>query len=500
MIKIKKTLHFSGTAPFSYSWISSDPCLSFLNANGTSGASGSTSGNSVTTTLSFEDSACIATTDVSVRVVDKNGCIALIPVPVDDPCDRFVVNPIQLEIDLTAEGKQRFTYTANVSGGTPFYSYLWAFNGFSEAPESDPNNGTLILISDNDIPFNSTLNVLLVVTDASGCQKEVSHTHTICTPIANSVSYQVCQRAIRTVMSSRQITVMPCDRSVADWSTITFNCPTGVTAVVGSSTGNTAFINITFDMALITNPVNDITWTVFNTIGVESTVGMIHTELIYCTNTNLPIQSFNYTFPCGVTLPQSVVVDLDDPLFPYVTSDCDINWSSFTFVAQAGQTLVNPTTLTTPHGTVTLNINHEITYNYTTAGTGTEAIAWKVKDQCDIWSNTAYFFFVLDCIVPPVALNDTSCASCGVPVTIDVLLNDTGVANPNTLTITTGPTNGMAIVQSGKIKYTPNSNFAGTDTISYQVSGFDPNSQSNIATVTVNVICAGASHTTTTCN
>ena len=499
MIKIKKTLQFNGTPPYAYSWISSDPCLMFLNDQGNSAASGTTIGNSVTTTLSFQDSACIDTTDVSIRVVDKNGCIALIPVLISDPCENFLVNPIQLVIDLNSEGKQRFTYTANVSGGVPNYSYLWAFNGFSEAPESDPNNGVLILVSDNDIPFNASLDVTLIVTDAAGCQKEVRKNYTLCTPIANSVSYQACRREGLTIMSSRQIMVGACNNSVANWSTIEFICPIGVSAVVSSFTGNTAFINISFQTTLASN-INDITWTVFDTNGVESTVGMIHTELIYCTNTNLPVQSFNYTFPCSPTLPENVVVDLDDPIFPYVNSDCDIDWSSFTFVAQSGQTLVNPTNVTTPNGNATLNIDHELTYNYTTLGTGTETIAWKVKDMCGIWSNTAYFFFVLDCVVAPVAIDDTACASCGVPVLIDVLSNDTGDYNPNTLTITTGPTNGNAIVQSGKILYTPNILFSGVDTFEYQVSGFDPNSQSNLATVTITVICAGNSQTTVTCN
>jgi hypothetical protein len=292
---------------------------------------------------------------------------------------------------------------------------------------------------------------------------------------------------------------MPCAGSIADWSTIEFNTPSGVTCSVSNFSGNTAFVNIAVDTTTGANSFHEITWTVSSN-GIISTVGTIYVTIVLCPTGNLPVQSFNYVFPCNPILPVTSTVDLDNPLFPYVQSNCDIDWSSFTFVPQSGQTLVTPTSLTTPNASVVLNINHEIVYTYTTLGTGTQSIAWKVKDVCGIWSNTAYFFYVLDCIVPPVAVNDTACASCGVPFTIDVLANDTGTYNPTTLTITTAPTQGTAIVVSGKILYTPNTGYAGLDSLSYQVSGFDPNSQSNIATVAITVICAGDSQLAVTCN
>ncbi|MCD8455032.1 Ig-like domain-containing protein, partial [Tenacibaculum finnmarkense genomovar ulcerans] len=69
-----------------------------------------------------------------------------------------------------------------------------------------------------------------------------------------------------------------------------------------------------------------------------------------------------------------------------------------------------------------------------------------------------------------------------VPVTIDVLKNDTDVdGNTATLTSVTNGTNGTTSIVNGKIVYTPNANFQGEDTFTYT------NSEGNTATVKVTV-------------
>ncbi|MCD8455030.1 Ig-like domain-containing protein, partial [Tenacibaculum finnmarkense genomovar ulcerans] len=69
-----------------------------------------------------------------------------------------------------------------------------------------------------------------------------------------------------------------------------------------------------------------------------------------------------------------------------------------------------------------------------------------------------------------------------VPVTIDVLKNDTDVdGNTATLVSATNGTNGTTSIVNGKIVYTPNENFHGEDIFTYT------NSEGNIATVKVTV-------------
>lgn len=86
----------------------------------------------------------------------------------------------------------------------------------------------------------------------------------------------------------------------------------------------------------------------------------------------------------------------------------------------------------------------------------------------------------------PTAGNDSATTAPGVAVTIDVLAND---ADPDgdalTINIITPPSNGTAVVESGKVVYTPNPGFSGTDSFTYTVT--DGKGGAATATVTVTV-------------
>lgn len=87
---------------------------------------------------------------------------------------------------------------------------------------------------------------------------------------------------------------------------------------------------------------------------------------------------------------------------------------------------------------------------------------------------------------PPTAANDRINTAVGAAVLIDVLGNDAD-ANGDTLSISIDgpPQHGTAVVQNGKILYTPNSGFTGSDSFTYIVS--DGKGGTASATVTVNV-------------
>gem|GEM_PF-3421131 len=91
---------------------------------------------------------------------------------------------------------------------------------------------------------------------------------------------------------------------------------------------------------------------------------------------------------------------------------------------------------------------------------------------------------------PPVAANDVVTTDEDVPILIDVLANDTG-ASRNTLSITAvgAATHGSVAIESGKVRYTPNANFFGTDSFNYDISdGFGgvSSAQVNITVASVN--------------
>lgn len=88
-------------------------------------------------------------------------------------------------------------------------------------------------------------------------------------------------------------------------------------------------------------------------------------------------------------------------------------------------------------------------------------------------------------VAPPADLNVTQ--------QINVLANVIGGANPATVTIVTGPQNGIAVVDAvtGLITYTPAANFFGSDSFTFDVKNFQ-GASSNLATVSVSVLDLGA--------
>ncbi|HGF6561504.1 TPA: Ig-like domain-containing protein [Providencia alcalifaciens] len=138
-------------------------------------------------------------------------------------------------------------------------------------------------------------------------------------------------------------------------------------------------------------------------------------------------------------------------------------------------------------GTVTIGEDGKLIYTPNPGATGTDTITYTVKDKNGNVSNEATVTINID--APPVAVDDKATTKESVPVTIDVLVNDTDLdkdIDPSTLVIKTNGSKGTATIVDGKLVYTPNAGEVGTDTITYQV--FDKNGNvSNEATVTINI-------------
>ena len=91
----------------------------------------------------------------------------------------------------------------------------------------------------------------------------------------------------------------------------------------------------------------------------------------------------------------------------------------------------------------------------------------------------------------PVAANDGASTDLGVPVTINVLGNDsTPETGENFTVITANPPIGgtLAVLGNTSVRYTPNAGFTGLDTFTYRI--FDGTSFSNFATVCTSHLAA----------
>lgn len=92
---------------------------------------------------------------------------------------------------------------------------------------------------------------------------------------------------------------------------------------------------------------------------------------------------------------------------------------------------------------------------------------------------------------PPVAADDAETTDEDVPVTIDLLDNDTdadGTLVPSSVSVITAPTNGTVSIDpaTGAATYTPNPDFNGVDTFEYEVC--DDDGLCDVALVTVTII------------
>ncbi|MBL4941019.1 MAG: cadherin-like domain-containing protein [Colwellia sp.] len=87
----------------------------------------------------------------------------------------------------------------------------------------------------------------------------------------------------------------------------------------------------------------------------------------------------------------------------------------------------------------------------------------------------------------PIAVADTGLIQNNIPLTLNVLANDSDNDN-DTITIsqvTSQPANGSVEIVSNELVYTPNNNFAGTDSLTYQISDGELTAEADVA-LTIN--------------
>ena len=176
----------------------------------------------------------------------------------------------------------------------------------------------------------------------------------------------------------------------------------------------------------------------------------------------------------------SVVVDV-------LSNDSDVDGNldptsvSVTSGPSNGSTAVDPVT-------------GEITYAPEPDFAGTDSFTYEVCDTgspalCDTAIVTVTVDEVND---PPVAVDDGATTDEDAPVTVDVVGNDSdldGVVDPTTVVVVTGPPNGSISVSpvTGAVTYTPDPDFTGTDSFSYQVCDDGTPVLCDTATVTIDL-------------
>ena len=161
-----------------------------------------------------------------------------------------------------------------------------------------------------------------------------------------------------------------------------------------------------------------------------------------------------------------------------------------------GGTLSAPTITTmSKNGSATVSGNN-IIYTPSNRFTGKDTLIYQrslvTTDACTtVLSDTAIVYITIT-NQPPVAVNDAITTFSCTPVDIKVKTND---SDPEQTTLTpilvSNPANGTVVLNGEGYKYTPNTNFTGTDQFTYKVQdGSTDALQSNTATVVITVSVA----------
>lgn len=184
-----------------------------------------------------------------------------------------------------------------------------------------------------------------------------------------------------------------------------------------------------------------------------------------------------------------------------VSNDTDIDGT-----INAASVDLNPSTggrqtsINVEGGTIAVNASGVITYTPTANFNGTVTFQYTVEDNNGLVSNAATVTITVNAVDdPPVANADAVTTNEDVPVTLNILSNDTdsdGAIVPTTVDLDPGtagqqlslslPGGSITVNTSGVISYTPTPNFNGAVVFSYTVQDND-GLTSNAATVTITV-------------
>ena len=329
---------------------------------------------------------------------------------------------------------------------------------------SDPVNGTAAIVGGEivytpDPDFNGTETLTYTVTDPNGSTDTATVTITV-NPVNDA---PVAADDAAWVLEDTTTTLYPFDNDYdPDGDTI------AITGTPVSSAGGTVSVNpngtIDYTPPADFNGTDTISYTITDPDGLTDTATITVTV---APDGDLP-----------VAVDDVIETDEDTPItFDPLANDSDPDGDELSIVgtptSQAG-------------GTVTVNPDGTVDYTPPADFNGTDTISYTVTDP-DGNTDTATITVTVNPVNDaPVAADDADETEEDTSVTIDVLANDTDV-DGDTLTVTSvdDPANGVAEVVDGKIVYTPDAGFSGTETFTYTIT--DEDGLTDTATVTVAV-------------
>ncbi len=526
MIKINKKYKVEGTGPFTYQLSCTNSGVSFLPSSGT------TTGI-IDTVVTFDNSIYdIDAVDIKITAKGATGCVEMKDVSIYNPCTDFIVSN-----GLIFTAPNTFTFPPNI---LTISKYEW---------ETGPNieivsgqNTPTITIKEKANSSLTTHNVKCTVYSPEGCNTSVSGFYNSCSKNLPTFTLNAICGILPINLNGISFTKYSYKTNIVDLTTVIgkacAGCQFDYSTIKVSNPANTYIDYNGSTLVILDKSVSTTTvypYSIQDTCG-KTYSGKFSLGIATCSGQTgcyiLPKQK-PVTINCG-DINQSATDDTiacgDVPSSPYYTMTSDLvasagdlsklNWSTFTFLVPTnnGSPIsgynVNSTgdCMVTPYGRVSLTNSYKLEYVITTLpdpGTlTTEPFEFKVTGIDNCISDIGSYFFIHSCVGTPEADDFSECIRCSdttnVSLTSHITLNGLQLSNieldltnlPTAITITSDVVNARLIISTALI--------SGNATFKYRIIGTKQSTQgttieSNWATVSLDIKCAGSSQSVVFC-
>ncbi|WP_114476320.1 Ig-like domain-containing protein, partial [Euzebya rosea] len=145
-----------------------------------------------------------------------------------------------------------------------------------------------------------------------------------------------------------------------------------------------------------------------------------------------------------------------------------------------------------PNGTTSV-VGGQVRYTSSASFVGVDLFDYTICDDAGACDTASVQVTVDPTGTAPTANDDTASTVEDTPVLVDVLANDTdpdGDIDDTTLAVSSPPSDGVAVVVGGQVRYTPAGGFVGTDAFDYRIC--DADGTCDTGTVTLDVTPAAS--------
>jgi hypothetical protein len=482
-----------------YSISSNNPCIIINNIGNT--INGTFNGNTkkIVVTYYVKDLNCFTGNLITVIVTNDKGCTSTFTDTLVNECN-------SLDVSIEQPDSNNLSFNAIVTGGKPPYLFNWIYGLQAQFSSNEPNTGfhsqKQLSLTWNHNPsgilpvgYKNPQGIKVIVKDANGCINDVTNYYTLtCEPfITNQTVVAQCfpltTGNVRKFILS--LTNSGCGSLVNNELVITY---VGATQ---RSLGNnsyeitipefqtvTAIVPITVpnDKNIPSNTFN-ITVTKIGTCTIkpDCAAGFVLND--YNNSSNRTLQFDNSA---------SSITDFVDFATDY------IDYSTFTFIPDTGQTLANNILTITDKGTATFNAaTRLITYTQTLANQSLIPIKWQVKNECDTLSQIFTLNINSVLSTAPIVNNITKTLFFGDTLTTTIISsNSIPISSLKTLST---PTIGTISTNGNVVTYIPVSYSSNTQTLQLQPIN-QYNKTGDSFTITYTILSPGVVRPLDTCS